>query len=815
MRLINTTTGAFHTFETPNDIPYAILSHVWAKEDDPHFCPEPTYEDICRIQREHASHAHDAERTSIISQLPEKIRRFCETAASQDLDYAWGDSFCIDKTSSAELSEAINSMFNWYRCAAVCYAYLHDVPSAATALGHGVGSLFYQSAWHKRGWTLQELLAPEAVVFYSADWTIIGTKHALATEISEVTNIHRDVLTSRRSLYDFSVACRMSWAASRKTTRKEDEAYSLLGILGVNMPIIYGEGSLAFIRLQEEILKHIPDQTIFTWGSSLGGGSLAFHSTRTSRAIAGPLRLSSPPLTQFGSKLMPHHEYLFASSPLDFQCSTKIKSVPHDALIQTLNVSSQARTTYTATPYGIHTRLPLVRVTAASLSDTPTCSSTYIALLACAVEDDSVADGGKFVGLLLRHTQPGGEYLAGTVIDAPVATSPTISSNYRANDNYYRIVYLSRTELDICAMKSELTEVYIPYRPSPYVSASRRDTATHESLYRLCSATGPFEVHMSKWSQNVLEAAGYRANHQRPGRDNQVIDIENTAESAPEVINITIGRCECHYGEREDFLSVYVDVSHNPGPSVSARAPSTRHASTQDHHIYSWAFYNSTASKDFHLRLRTKNVTVRLTLKRTKGSDNCSSKYLLGVVIWEAAAPELAEPEPSMGLQPSISIPSQLKRKTSVSPTLARSTGWHLDTEDPVHVMPPTPSSCVDQPHEERTSKKRRPEPSLTSGDADNSRSAPVRRRYTIPPDQANTSKRRDAQPASGYRGVSLPPRDASPSSWPSPDDHIMRHGKSQRQASEPPPGFGLDELAKLSESSLVSSTLRKWGTRR
>ena len=165
------------------------------------------------------------------------------------------------------------------------------------------------------------------------------------------------------------------------------------------------------------------------------------------------------------------------------------------------------------------------------------------------------------------------------------------------------------------------------------------------------------------------------------------------AEAEPEIISITIGRCECHYGEREGFLSAYIDVSHNPGPSASARASSTRHTSTQDHHIYSWAFYNSTASKDFHMRLRTRDITARLVLKRAKGSDDQLSKYILGVDIWDAPTVvsttcELAD---SVTLPPDVSMSDQSSRRgKSVPLELAK---WNSDTQDPPLATLHTPAS--------------------------------------------------------------------------------------------------------------------------
>jgi hypothetical protein len=154
-------------------------------------------------------------------------------------------------------------MFMWYQNAVVCYAYLEDV----TALEDiNLSNMqLYLSRWFTRGWTLQELIAPRNVVFYSSEWQKLGDKLSLASHISQITRIDTSVLCGIRRPQDVSIARRMSWASGRNTTRVEDEAYCLLGIFGVNMPLLYGEGRRAFIRLQEEILKESSDYTLFLW----------------------------------------------------------------------------------------------------------------------------------------------------------------------------------------------------------------------------------------------------------------------------------------------------------------------------------------------------------------------------------------------------------------------------------------------------------------------------------------------------------------------------------------------------------------------
>ncbi len=254
MWLLSTESLRLVHFHSPDTIPggYAILSHVWQDA-------EQSFGDI----------------QSFISRgvtLPDplvsdKIRETCRIAYAHGYNWVWIDTCCIDKSSSAELSEAINSMFEWYSKAQVCYAYLHDVPPASDL--HATNSAFRRSKWFVRGWTLQELIAPRYLIFLASNWALLGTKSAFAELVEEISGVDIKVLTFTRDVTNVSVARRMSWAARRQTTRLEDEAYSLMGIFDVHMSTIYGEGRAAFRRLQEDILKHTNDHTLFAWGEML------------------------------------------------------------------------------------------------------------------------------------------------------------------------------------------------------------------------------------------------------------------------------------------------------------------------------------------------------------------------------------------------------------------------------------------------------------------------------------------------------------------------------------------------------------------
>jgi hypothetical protein len=226
-----------------DDIPeYAMLSHTWEADTE-----EVTFKDLI-------------DGTGKGKSGYKKIY-FCREQARRDgLRYFWVDTCCIDKLSSAVLSEAIISMFRWYHNAAKCYVYLSDISRPAFDVNDKFNQLpcelaFRKSRWFTRGWTLQELLAPASVEFFSKDWEQLGDKKSLERLIHEITGIPVRALQGS-PLSNFSVTERLLWAEKRKTTREEDKAYSLLGIFNIQIPVLYGEGrENAFKRLREEIDK--------------------------------------------------------------------------------------------------------------------------------------------------------------------------------------------------------------------------------------------------------------------------------------------------------------------------------------------------------------------------------------------------------------------------------------------------------------------------------------------------------------------------------------------------------------------------------
>ncbi|KAF2845622.1 HET-domain-containing protein [Plenodomus tracheiphilus IPT5] len=311
MRLLHAKTFEFQAFEGTHVPKYAILSHRWEGE-------EISY--------------HEMEEGTTIFRDParrvyfDKIRQCCLQAIDDELDYVWIDTCCIDKSSSAELSEAINSMYQWYQKSTMCYAYLSDVECETVGTQIVVtkvkeGSRFEDSKWWTRGWTLQELIAPRAVKFFApgpTGWMAIGTRQSLMQEISLRTRIDHGTLLGR-DVRMSSVARRMSWASERETTRPEDLAYCLLGLFGVNMPLLYGEGTRAFLRLQEEIMKQSDDQTLLAW---------ELDPEPTGSTLCGPL----------------------ATSPLQFRGSGNLLPI----------IDSNINNSYSMTNKGLMIELPIV-----------------------------------------------------------------------------------------------------------------------------------------------------------------------------------------------------------------------------------------------------------------------------------------------------------------------------------------------------------------------------------------------------------------------------------------------------------------------
>ncbi|KAK1833962.1 heterokaryon incompatibility protein-domain-containing protein [Podospora conica] len=335
MWLIDAATLRLEYFAIPEKAPaFAILSHTWG-DDELSFAQFQSLRDTDPLKNTRGY---------------EKIRKTCELALQSDIPYAWVDTCCIDKSSSAELSEAINSMFDYYQRSEICYAYLSDwepdisweslaplggwpqpepnlrpekesraepkssatqpqpslEPQPMSAAQPTSGSQAHPTAdpsqmrepgsasgdpesslveecsarqdlplrWFTRGWTLQEVIAPRVVEFFDASWQSRGFKHyeTVRQHLSRITGIASKVIYNG-SVEIVNTIClgqRMSWAAYRETSRLEDTAYCLIGIFQIHMPLLYGEGDKAFLRFQQEIVRHTTDLSIFAWDGDSG-----------------------------------------------------------------------------------------------------------------------------------------------------------------------------------------------------------------------------------------------------------------------------------------------------------------------------------------------------------------------------------------------------------------------------------------------------------------------------------------------------------------------------------------------------------------
>jgi hypothetical protein len=265
MRLLNTSSLILESFLGDEKPPYAILSHTWEPEG------EFLFDDLMRTPREDYPSRPG---------YP-KVKNTCHRALQDGHQYVWIDTCCIDKNSSAELSEAINSMFRWYEDSRICYAFLSDVADGKAT--------FVKSRWFSRGWTLQELIAPNQVNFMNASWQDLDDRVTLADQITTTTGIDRKILARNHrqasyALYDFSIAQRMKWASKRHKSRTEDSAYCLMGLFDVNMPLLYGEGNRAFRRLQEVIINESADHSILAFRSLVS----SFRSSWTFSAVLAP-----------------------------------------------------------------------------------------------------------------------------------------------------------------------------------------------------------------------------------------------------------------------------------------------------------------------------------------------------------------------------------------------------------------------------------------------------------------------------------------------------------------------------------------------
>ncbi|KAI9066975.1 HET-domain-containing protein [Trametes sanguinea] len=510
MWLLDTQDGTFRHIDRPREHRYAILSHCWQATG------EQSYQDLVAIQasakkkRSWLGRYTPLTRNasgSVLTKASAKVRECCELARKHGYRSLWIDSCCIDKTSSTELSEAINTMYEWYAAADMCFAYLEDVSDDHDP--RLKDSKFRRSRWFTRGWTLQELIAPAVVMFFSKEWRPLGTKASLADLVEEITGIDRAVLTHEKPLDSASVARRMSWAAKRQTTREEDKAYSLMGIFGVNMPTIYGEGGNAFVRLQEEILKHVPDQSIFAWGPVLRDDAVLYRNL-------GPHSVNDD------SRYWQSRN-LFAWSPDAFVNCADVSSIPLADFQKRVGIAL-VFSGYAITSQGMRAQLPVIPIHHSSTK------TTYLALLGC-------EDAQRRLIALLLFPQPDamGRFYVGHYVGRPQVPP----------NSYFRAVTLSEPHLESIAQAVEVMEVCVPYRPTLVAQRSPLRMPSSPSF------TCPCDVVVPTWQIANLAEAGFFTS--TDGDDNTAHITEFSPPhtvalvltSTGETIQIRMGRCQC------------------------------------------------------------------------------------------------------------------------------------------------------------------------------------------------------------------------------------------------------------------------------
>lgn len=359
MRLINTSTLELKEFTESERPDFAILSHRWEHEE-------------VSLQQFRNAPSHQDWRGY------KKVKTFCAQALQDGYEWGWADTCCIDKASTDqnELSEAINSMFKWYRDAGRCYVYLSDVVDrgSRSIRESELERMLRDSKWFTRGWTLQELIAPRKCSFFDAHWVYIGSKRELASVLARITRIDVALLEDRLDIGDFSIAQKMSWAAFRHTTKPEDRAYSLCGLFDIKLPTIYGEGHEAFSRLQRMLMERSTDQSLFAWLPN-SPPELSIQKTRAYELSSGALLAPSPDCFHASGGIRPYT----ASSWADFWLDQKTHC-------RKRYMCSSGPQLPAAGPYGTNNmgfEITLMALQVAFLRDVPDRPVIYEAALYC------------------------------------------------------------------------------------------------------------------------------------------------------------------------------------------------------------------------------------------------------------------------------------------------------------------------------------------------------------------------------------------------------------------------------------------------
>ena len=480
-------------------------------------------------------------------------------------------------------------MYLWYQSSAVCYAYLADVPDSGDS-GPGSsgaagfsGTCFRRSKWFTRGWTLQELIAPKVVVFLSAGWRIFGSKSSLDAIVQEITGIDRAILTHQLSLDQVSVAKRMSWAAKRQTTRVEDMAYSLLGIFDINMPTLYGEGRRAFRRLQEEIVKRIPDQSIFAWGWSTAQVSDFIDFQPESDQRDGNDRIRCGDLAG--------EESLFASSPALFASTTSVRPLTDAEFQDRLPALPRFPLhEYTATPFGIRLQIPMVRL------------ADYLSILGpSGIAIDDVCTAPWHLVLLACEDTRYDDYLLARVCFASPSSSNgnILRAGWMASNSVGGVTYclLSAKEIKGLGTRIRLKTAYIPH---PMRTVSQAHGMTLHSPER----TSTFSMEIPEWASAVLGSQGYQ------------VTLRPEGPGGLHLLELTKGHIRLSIDvHHHAFSSRSVAVGISLRPNKSVRTASTWASQLAPNWSY-WRFRTRRLElQDIQIQMQTGNrLTVCLAL---------------------------------------------------------------------------------------------------------------------------------------------------------------------------------------------------------
>ncbi|TBU51617.1 hypothetical protein BD310DRAFT_941894 [Dichomitus squalens] len=381
-------------------------------------------------------------------------------------------------------------MYLWYGLSRICYAYLADVPSGEDPRAED--SAFRKSRWYSRGWTLQELIAPHRVIFLSKDWDTIGTKHTLVDVVEEITGIPCEALSHMKPLDEFSVAQRLSWASRRQTTRAEDQAYSLLGIFDINMPPLYGEGDRAFRRLQEEIVRRFPDQSLFAWEE-------VFVDLKPSQDLAQCSSLRGDTVIRLDYR---SGHVLFAWDPSSLINGGGIRAVSHDDVFRRLQLSQLPAPQYTFTPHGIQTHLPVVLIdhclphSTITYPNYDTESRWYLAILGCEHTDDPGALLGRVCYISPSHSGVEYLYCEHANIDPEPSRGPQLADLFP----------LSPATIERVRKHIQLKTVYVSHPGRAGIRTDDSWTEPHDTIILV----------LPKKNRDDLRARGYRAELRRP-----------------------------------------------------------------------------------------------------------------------------------------------------------------------------------------------------------------------------------------------------------------------------------------------------------